>query len=298
VKKMWIVLSVLFIDTSFARESLLLEREGSSSSSSSSSSSASSPHHKRCQSSARCFYSSMPTYYQSHNDLKDYIARQVNTTSMDIEGLCVPTSAAMLLKAVLDERSSKTVLNNSFLEGYQARPWYENVYRIGKKAGTNFKDGGTFTPLVNSAFKNYFKSTKADIGLKWYKDGLLLGKADITNDDLIQSIRKDKFAYLIGVGRHVRKSKKFLTATNVWYKRESGHGLVVKGYDSDRLHIQDPWGTEYFARIKRDNFKVASIGLGNRHSHFIPVENKGWMGYYAEKDRRLVLDELIGISLD
>jgi hypothetical protein len=254
-------------------------------------------HHPRCQSSNRCFYSTLPVYSQNDSALENYVGQKIGVANYSDQGMCVPTSAAMLIAAVLSERSSGTRLNQTFLQDFNSRQWYENVYQLGKAASTDFKNGGTKIFNMFNHIKNLFANIRPGKGIKYYKDGLFLGKADVTNSEMIGHIRKDKYAFLIGVDRNIRKEATVLFSKVVWYKRESGHGLVIKGYDGDRLHIQDPWGMDYFVRIEREFFKTTQVGIGNTHSVFKPITSSGWMGHY-NSTHKLVLDELTGISLD
>lgn len=262
-------------------------------------------YHTRCQSSSRCFYSTMPFYNQSSPYLATYVGDQVyfdrNIEGHNSQGLSAPTSAAMLLQAVLDEKHPVTLLNNDFLQGYKNRVWYKNVYEIAKKAHTQFRiKDFTWNTMIYKAFRSYFNSTRAAKNLKWYKDGLLFKGSDITNSELINEIKKNKYGFLIGVSRHVHKTAKVLGHQISWYSREGEHSMVIKGFDGDRLHIQDPWGMDYFAVIDRRVFPTTAMNIVHSHSVFIPVNfsSQGWMGSRYREGNRLVLDELIGISLD
>lgn len=190
--------------------------------------------HPRCQSSVRCLYVSTPTYSQSATELSNYVGRKLQITNYKDPGLCVPTSGAMALKAILNERSSQTRLNNFFLESFPSKQWYEIVYKIGEDSGTDFINGGTWTSNMFFTFQGYFSATAAKKGLSYHYEGLELEKfSEISNGELINSIKAKKFMYVIGADA----LKKIGTAG---WSRDSGHAMLIKGFDGDRLHIQDP----------------------------------------------------------
>lgn len=251
--------------------------------------------HKRCQSEQRCWYSKMPVYAQDSGELETYVGSMVHIPGYQDPGLCVPTSAAMLLRAVLDERNSQTVLNNSFLSGVQSKPWVQTVYKIGVDIGTDFVNGGAPVGGVDIKFREYFSKTKAKIGLIQVAEGTVGSRSTMSNAELIQAIRTRKFGFLIGVDFSLKKKN---TKNVEWYEPiNGGHALVIKGYDWDRLHLQDPWGMDYFVRVETENVAHTVHGMKEKTSVFKPVTSAGSMGSFGGT-HKISLYELYGITLD
>lgn len=74
---------------------------------------------------------------------------------------------------------------------------------------------------------------------------------------------------------------------------------MIKGFDGDRLHIQDPWGMDYFARLQNESFASSSQGSAQVKGVFTGLTNSpnSFMGYYGT-NRKIVLDEMIALGLD
>jgi len=255
----------------------------------------------RCQSEARCFYSSIIARSQNNSELAKHIGEQLKISDYKDGGICAPVAASMMLEGLLQEKNKNTVLNNEFLEGYLNRNWYENVYLIGKDSKTRFEKGGTLPLFTFRSFKKYFEKTKAEKFLKIEGDSLLLRRPKKTNKSFISDIKKNKTAFLFSLNPHTRREKKFLGVKNVWYEMDlaSSHTLTIKGFEGDKLYIQDPWGYAYFAKANRKKFKTFRLGIGKQHTVFEPVANTGYMGKYFDKEKfRLVLEDYISVALD
>jgi hypothetical protein len=237
-------------------------------------------------------YISTPTYSQSAIELANYVGRKLQITSYNDPGLCVPTSGAMAMKGILHERSSQTRLNNFFLESFPSKQWYEIVYKIGEDSGTDFINGGTWTANMFFTFQGYFSATVAKKGLSYHYEGLELEKyTEISNSELINSIKAKKFMYVIGADA-LKK-----TGTASWI-RDSGHAMLIKGFDGDRLHIQDPWGMDYFARITPENISMAYSPGTTRRQIFQYSGTSGFMGAARTTNVKVAFDEFFGTSLD
>ncbi len=244
--------------------------------------------HSRCQSSARCFYAQMPVYNQNNFMLENYVGNKIGVSQYHDAGLCAPTSGAMVLRAVLSEKDGLTKLNNTFLNFLPYQPWYETIYQIGVDAQTDFLNGGTTPYEMNHAFSAYFSKTQAKKGLYlnlWQRNNLW------ANQDMIDLIKSKKPAFLIGVHPLTKVGARY-TSTS------SGHALAIKGFDGDRLHIQDPWGMDHFARIQVEKIQMSNGAQVETTTFKDFGASRGtFMGTYGS-DHKIVLDEVLGVSLD
>ena len=256
--------------------------------------------HTRCQSAYRCFFARMPTYEQDDTGLENYIGNRIGTTNYRDPGLCAPTAAAMVLTAVVDERDSRTKLNNAFLENLSSRFWYETVYQIGLDSYTDFDYGGTNLYNVYASFGKYFERTVATQGLSLSWGAPWAQGANVTNQDIINLIKSKKPAIYIGVDALDQQEAYVDGIRKTWYEvNGGGHALVIKGFDGDRLHIQDPWGMDYFARLQDENFATYSNGSTQVNAVFTDLSNNqgSFMGTYGN-NHKIVLDETMALSLD
>ena len=254
----------------------------------------------RCQSAYRCFFARMPTYQQDDSGLETYIGNRIGTTNYRDPGLCAPTAAAMILRAVVDERDSRTKLNNNFLENLSSRFWYETVYQIGLDSYTDFDDGGTNPYNIYVSFGRYFERTVSTKGISLSWGTPWAKSANVTNQDIINLIKSKKPAIYIGVDALDQQEAYVDGIRKTWYEvNGGGHALVIKGFDGDRLHIQDPWGMEYFARLQDENFATYSNGSTQVNAVFTDLTNNqgSFMGTYGN-NHKIVLDETMALSLD
>jgi len=256
--------------------------------------------HARCQSTYRCFFARMPVYQQDDSGLETYIGSRIGTSNYSDPGLCAPTAAAMVLRAVVDERDSRTKLNNAFLENLSSRFWYETVYQIGLDSYTNFDNGGTNPYNVYASFGKYFERTVAtkSLSLTWgtpWAQG-----ANVSNQDIINLIKSIKPAIYIGVYALEQREAYVDGRRKTWYEfNDPGHALVIKGFDGDRLHIQDPWGMDHFARLQDENFATYSNGPAQVKAVFTDLSNNqgSFMGRYGN-NHKIVLYQMMALSLD
>jgi hypothetical protein len=223
----------------------------------------------------------------------------VNDPNYYDQGLCVPTTAAMVIGGALSEKDPKTKLFNAYLDGFFQRPWFENVVLVGLDAKTNFVDGGRLVYRAFTSTKKYFKNTQAaeylDINSNFfYRLGI-----QKSTESFISDIKKDKRIFAIGVSRSEFREKKIFKIKNTWYERQGGHALVIKGFEGKNLMIQDPWGYSYFARAEQRTFKAASLGINRQHTVFEAVKTgNGWMPSYRDPIKyKLVLDESYSVAL-
>ena len=256
--------------------------------------------HARCQSTYRCFFARMPAYQQDDTGLENYIGNRIGRTNYRDPGLCAPTAAAMVLRAVVDERDSRTKLNNTFLENLSSRFWYETVYQIGLDSYTNFNYGGTNPYNVYASFGKYFERTVATQGLSLSWGTPWAQGANVTNQDIINLIKSKKPAIYIGVYALDQQEANVDGRRKTWYEVNGpGHALVIKGFDGDRLHIQDPWGMDHFARLQDENFATYSNGSTQVNAVFTELSNNpgSFMGTYGN-NHKIALLEVMALSLD
>lgn len=256
--------------------------------------------HPRCQSSYRCLYATMPVYDQDATGLENYIGNKIGISNYNDPGLCAPTSAAMILRAALNERNGQTKLNNSFLESVSSRPWYETVYQIGVDASTNFVSGGTSLYGIYSSFDSYFQKTVAQKGFYLTLNSSWAQTAYVSNQDIITLIRTKKPAFFTVIDALQKNEAVIGGIKKIWHQNAGNvHGVVIKGFDGDRLHIQDPWGMDHFARLEHENFAQSSQGPTQLHGVFKGFTNNTghFMGRYGQ-DRKIKLTEMIALSLD
>lgn len=247
--------------------------------------------HPRCQSSSRCLYLSTPAYAQSASELASYVGRKLQISNYRDPGLCVPTAGAMALKGILNERHALTRLNNTFLESIPSKQWYEIVYKIGVDSNTDFINGGTWNGNMFFSFQDYFFRTVPKKSLFYHYDGMLPDEHTlITNSAMINSIKDKKFMYFIGADALKKEG-------SYGWAYDSGHAMVIKGFDGDRLHIQDPWGMDYFARIAPENVSM-SDGITKKRQVFQYTGTQGYLGSARANNFKIALDEFAGISLD
>lgn len=256
--------------------------------------------HSRCQSSVRCFYSNMPVYQQGYTGLESYIGSKIGVSNYQDQGICTPTAAAMMLRAVIDERDARTRLNNSFLENLHFKPWYDTVYQIGVDADTDFLNGGTSIANTYYAFRNYFYHTVAykDFDLAYLGSGTDLSQ--FSNADIINLIKTNKPAFIFGANARAKKNGYVDGVQRTWYEAtDKSHAMVIKGFDGDRLHIQDPWGMDHFARIQNENFASYSNGTAEANVVFTSFGNSSsfFMGRYGSTNK-IVLDNVVSLHLD
>lgn len=256
--------------------------------------------HPRCQSTNRCLYAQMPIYQQGHSGLESYIGNKIGVANYQDAGICVPTSAAMILRAVVAEKDPATRLNNSFLENLHLNSWYDTVYQIGVDSSTDFINGGTYYDNVLTSFQEYFHHTVAKKDLFISSLGSGSDLASFTNLDIINLIKTYKTAFLIGTDARRRREAQINGVKKIWYEiGDASHSLVIKGFDGDRLHIQDPWGMDHFARIHKESFANYAQGSIQPNIVFTDFSNSPsyFMGYYGST-HKIVLHDLIGLSLD
>lgn len=246
----------------------------------------------RCQSHNRCLYQSIPVYNQSAPELANYIGRKLKISHYEDPGLCVPTSAAMLIKAMVGESHAQTQLNHYFLESLPSKQWTEVVYRIGVDSGTDFINGGTWVQNWHNALKSYLSQTKAKRHKLYHTEGMENFRAAINSAQIISAIKDKKFIY---VAAAVSFSKE---ANSQAYTYSSGHALVIKGFDGDRLHIQDPWGMDYFTRISQEDLQLKGNSGKERWMMFQPISYSGFLGEEKFLNRKVGLDVLSGVSLE
>ena len=252
----------------------------------------------RCQSSVRCFFANMPVYQQDNSGLESYIGSKIGISNYQDPGLCAPTAAAMMLRAVVDEKDGRTRLNNTFLENMHFKPWHDTVYQIGTDADTDFRNGGTTTDSIYYAFRNYFNRTVAykDFDLAYIGTGSDL--SHYSNSDVINLIKTYKPAFLIGLRKSLKKTGYVDGVQRTWYESQGGHALVIKGFDGDRLHIQDPWGMDHFARMQNENIATYSRGAVEPYVVFTSLGNSdSFMGRYGSTNK-IVLDDMVSLHLD
>jgi hypothetical protein len=274
----------------------------------------------RCESSIRCVFASMPLYSQGSSELADKVGSLLNDPLYKDQGLCVPVAATMMLSGLIQEKHPKTKTNNIFLDDFNNRPWVDNALQIGLDAKTNFSEGGTALFFVNSAFGKYFKHVKAAKRYDRINKGLLLIDPNKSLHWYKSKIKKYKYAFLIGTDVFEKVEKKILGIKIVYYKPRHGdngdqdndlkdggrigHGLVIAGYEGDKLLISDPWGVRYFTDFKREKLKKGIVSLKRKYGVFSnPSGSYGFMQKYAynvsgAKDNKIILDSFMGISLD
>ncbi|MBA2405675.1 MAG: C39 family peptidase [Bdellovibrionales bacterium] len=253
--------------------------------------------HSRCQSETRCFFARMPLYQQDSVGLANYIGNKIGVTGYQDPGLCSPTAATMVLRAVLDEKDSRTRLNNTFLERIPSRSWYETLFQIGTDAATDFYHGGTYADGIFRSYENYFRYTVP------HKNLILTARNSssyLTNANIIEVIKTVKPAFYLSVDAYA-KTDGYVNGTNkTWHEKSGqGHALVIKGFDGDRLHIQDPWGMDYFSRLKQENFATTAQGTVKSNSIFTSYsyDYGSFMGRYG-RDKKIMLEHVIVLGLD
>lgn len=244
--------------------------------------------HPRCQSNIRCVYTRMPIYSQGSSMLESYVGRMIGVSQYQDRGMCAPTSGAMVLSAVLSEKNDFTRLNNSFLDSIPGRPWYETIYEIGLDSGTDFRNGGTFLSDLTDALFSYFSQTQAKKGIylsSWSRYTLW------TNEEMLGLIKSKKPAFVISTYGLVNENGAYRFSG-------SSHALAIKGFDGDRLHIQDPWGMDHFARIQKEKV-LLSRGVEEEMTTFkdFGTNPATFMGSYGTR-QKIVLDGVTAISLD
>ena len=80
--------------------------------------------------------------------------------------------------------------------------------------------------------------------------------------------------------------------------RYTGHAMLIKGFDGDRLHIQDPWGMDYFTRIAPEDLTIAHTTGTTRRQIFQTTGTAGFIGRGKTTNSKIALDEFFGTSLD
>jgi hypothetical protein len=256
--------------------------------------------HSRCQSTSRCFYANFPVYEQGFWGLENYIGNKLGKANYTDPGLCGPTAGAMILKAVLNERDNRTKLNNVFLTNVLNQSWYETVYQLGRDANTDFINGGTYTTGIYFSFLNYFRNTAAQKSLYLTMEHSWSQGARITNSDIINLIKTKKPALYIGVKALVRHETYINGIQKIWHAYEGpGHALAIKGFDGDRLHIQDPWGMDNFVRLEHQNFPIYINDPGRVNGVMNDLSsNSGTYFAYYGRTNKIVLEEVIALGLD
>jgi hypothetical protein len=256
--------------------------------------------HSRCQSAYRCFYANMPVYIQNADALEAYVGDKIGVSNYTDAGLCAPTSAAMLLTAVLKERNWQTSLNNSFLESVDTRPWYETVYEIGVEASTDFRNGGTSLYSIYYAFDYYFQSTVAHKGLYLTLQSSWPQNDYVSNQDIINLIKSKKSGFFTVVDALQKNETTVNGIKKIWYQNAANvHAVVIKGFDGDRMHIQDPWGMDHFARLEHESFALSPQGSVQVNGVFTDFSSNAghFMGRFGHS-RKLKLISLVALSLD
>jgi hypothetical protein len=251
--------------------------------------------HSRCQSNSRCLFARMPIYDQDAIGLENYIGNKIGISDYRDSGLCAPTAAAMVLRAALDERHEQTKLNNSFLTNIPQRSWYDTVYQIGVDSYTDFERGGTYSIDIFNSFYNYFIDTEAFKSLY-----LSMEYSAFSNDYFIDLIKKKKPAIYISLLALQKKEAYENGKKKIWFEYTGkAHAVVLKGFDGNRLHIQDPWGMDHFSRINTEHFarfSDVSPEVNSVFSNFLSGPDN-FMGRYGS-NHKIVLDETMALGLD
>ena len=111
------------------------------------------------------------------------------------------------------------------------------------------------------------------------------------NEDILGLIKSKKPALVI--------STFGLIKDNSFYRFSgSSHALAIKGFDGDRLHIQDPWGMDHFTRIQKEKV-LLSGGVEEEMTTFKDFGSHPgtFMGSYGVR-QKIVLNGVTAISLD
>lgn len=85
---------------------------------------------------------------------------------------------------------------------------------------------------TTSAKKNYHKRCQSYSRCFYSKSPVY----SQSSSDLAEYVGR-KIGFLFSAYRHERREKRILGIKTVWQEPVSGHAMVIKGFDGDRLHI-------------------------------------------------------------
>jgi len=264
----------------------------------------------RCESSTFCVHGKMPLFSQGNWNLIKYINSKTSYSVTRDKGYCSPTAQAMFLAGL--KLGEPKVKFRNFLDQLTDQnvksKLPEVIYNAGQGMGTNWKKGGTrpfrilwYSRKMYKRVRNYKKKERRS---SW--SGL---NAGTKAKDFKKQIKKHKVAVLINLGEYKGRGHKLKSVdcskdpckinykTGSYYRRISGHTLVINGYEGDYFKIYDPWGRIYNVRIDRQ-----FIVFGHRAFFFHMSGAFGFVKAYGmdldEAKNAIILDSFYEIGIE
>lgn len=229
-----------------------------------------------------------PIYDQVRDGLAEYISYQLDETIEAANGFCGNTSGAMILKGLTLGKP------RGFNYGSKVLNWFaeiiENdegtnaqIYYAGRLFDTDFDGGtGTYTAKVAEVLERVYDAYPRQEKFYTYKNSF----PEVNK--YVKRMKKDIFKhlplYFISVGRYKKDGD-----------RESGHAMVISGYDHGDYRLLDPWAREYNISFKKDRMvkeRVTRVRLEDQLG-----SDGGFINRYRN-EYKLVLDALIGVALN
>lgn len=219
----------------------------------------------RCQSSNLCLYAQMPILRQSDPALASFIASRIgeNPNTFKDKGWCVPASSAMIMSGIMKEKDQQTTSLTGFLNGVPFASAEQNIFTLGNRLGTNWREGGTRFNNVWLAYNDFFKFSRfKDYELKaknvttW--DRFFDSFGEFPHSDLVNSIKNNKKSFHAVILKTVKKEKRILWVKVNWYEADKNfeHAVAVNGVENNYLKIFDPWGSIHSAQTSVESMKM------------------------------------------
>jgi hypothetical protein len=199
-----------------------------------------------------CSNPNIPLYVQGDRKLAQFVSSQIGRTVRDT-GWCAPTAVAMITRGAvfssgLNEAQFQMYGHGGNFQTYHLYNFQERVdptikypiiYDMMRKLGTNIVSGGTYNSSVNNYFNNAFGNLAT-----------VRGSAGV--GEIRYKIRTAAALYWAAIGAYRNGQLQW------------GHSIAIRGYDQDKLIINDPWGKIY--NVSVDGNRLSSIEGGSVQS--------------------------------
>lgn len=207
-----------------------------------------------------CSNPNVPLFSQVDPKLAKYISSQIGYTIWD-KGWCGGVSSAMITRgAILSSEIPEEMFRNyGHGDNYQTKELYyfqdrlnpnkyAQIYDVMNKVGTNIHDGGTYNHSVDNYFYRLLRNLTSHSG-----------RSDVNG--IRYQIRNSAALYFLAIAAYKNGD------------RQWGHAVVIRGYDQDKLIINDPWGKIYNVSVdgsrlySTEGGSVQSIQKSNMEAH-------------------------------
>lgn len=203
-----------------------------------------------CTSDKFCVNSKMPLLSQSSPSLPPLIAKYSNNSAVKQDrGWCAAVASTMTLAGARlssqvgtypsDIENVKYIATNSDLN-LRTAAYASTIYKVGKKIGTSWVNGGTPTHSMMSGVSNYLNG----VGINPITQEKAFGKGlgtSAPNFKLLFKNQRWNFQFVVCARD---------TSSYTSYLIRDCHIISFNGYEGNSLKIFDPWGRIYNVNIQ------------------------------------------------